>query len=138
MVYRERELVQIEANEDANTVRDRLAFIRGRHELLVWPEEGTALTRKLDLVLIQREAMRRAIRLAIVTHDPQVMKHARELNISTFETIGESERKRWKRGRSKVFTGRFQRPKDEHDPEEFLSDIRMFPEVLRLAHVVAL
>ncbi|GAB4309741.1 MAG: hypothetical protein Kow00117_03140 [Phototrophicales bacterium] len=112
-----RELIQIEANEDANSVRDRLAFHRGKRVLLVWPEEGTALTRKLDLVLIQREAMRRAIRLAIVTHDPQVIHHAKELNISTFETIGASERARWKRGRSKVFTSRFDRPGEEIDRE---------------------
>ena len=120
MASRGRELVQIEANEDINSVRDRLTFIRGRRVLLIWPEEGTALTRKLDLVLIQREAMRRAIRLALVTHDPQVIRHAKELNISTFETIGASERGRWKRGRSKVFTSRFHRPKDEPDPEDLM------------------
>lgn len=116
----DRVLVQIEANEDANSVKDRLSFVRGQRILLIWPEEGTALTRKLDLVLIQREAMRRQLRLAIVTHDPQVIKHANELNISTFETIGASERGRWKRGRSKVFTHRWQRPKDEPEPDELM------------------
>jgi hypothetical protein len=120
MARAERTLIQIETDEDANSVRDRLSFMRGQKVLLVWPEEGTALTRKLDLVLIQREAMRRAIRLALVTHDLQVIKHAQELNISTFETIGASERGRWKRGRSKVFTNRFQRPKDEPEPEELM------------------
>ncbi len=115
-----RELVQIAAGEDANSVRDRLSFLRGKRVLLVWPEEGRAITRKLDLVLIQREAMRRAIRLAIVTHDEEVIKNARELNISTFETIGASERGRWKRGRSKVFTNRNQRPKDQPEPEDLM------------------
>lgn len=114
------EFVQIEAGEDVASVKDRLSFIRGQNVLLIWPEEGTALTRKLDLVLIQREAMRRAIRLALVTHDPLVMRHADELNISTFETIGSSERARWKRGRSKVFMARFQRPKDTPDPEDLM------------------
>lgn len=112
------EFVQIGQNEDVASVKDRLSFLRGKNVLLIWPEEGTALTRKLDLVLVQREAMRRTIRLAIVTHDPLVIKHAEELNISTFETIGSSERGRWKRGRSKVFTNRFQRPKSNPDPEE--------------------
>lgn len=114
------EFVQIEAGEDVASVKDRLSFIRGQRVLLIWPEQGTALTRKLDLVLIQREAMRRAIRLALVTHDPQVMKHAEELNISTFETIGASERARWKRGRAKVFTSRQQRPKDAPDAETLM------------------
>jgi hypothetical protein len=112
------EFVQLETSDDAASVRDRLSFLRGRRVLLIWPEEGTVLTRKLDLVLIQREAMRFAIRLAVVTHDAQVIQHAHELNISTFETIGASERGRWKRGRSKVFTTRFQRPDEGIDSEE--------------------
>lgn len=114
--------VQLEKNDDANSVRDRISFVRGERVLLVWPEEGTVLTRKLDLVLVQREAMRRAIRLALVTHDPMVVEHAKELNISTFETIGESDRKTWKRGRSKVFTSRFQKPENEPHPDE-LKDV---------------
>lgn len=112
--------IQLEPGEDAVSVRDRLSFLRGQNVLIVWPEDGTALTRKLDLVLIQREAMRRAIRLAFVTHDPQVMQHALDLDISTFETIGASEHGRWKRGRAKVFTNRFQKPKDELDPEDLM------------------
>lgn len=119
-----RELIQIEAGEEVTSVRDRLSFIHGKRVLLVWPEEGTALTRKLDLVLVQREAMRRAIRLAIVTHDLQVIQHAKELNISTFETIGASERSRWKRGRAKVFTDRTDRPKDAPESEAVLSELK--------------
>lgn len=110
--------VQLETGDDVTSLRDRLSFIRGKRVLLIWPEEGTVLTRKLDLVLVQREAMRRAIRLALVTHDPQVIQHADELNISTFETIGASDRGRWKRGRAKVFTNRHQRPKDEPIPDD--------------------
>jgi len=112
------EFIQLEKSDDVPSVRDRLSFIQGKRVLLIWPEEGTVLTRKLDLVLIQREAMRRAIRLALVTHDAQVIKHAEELNISTFETIGASEKSRWRRGRSKVFAARFQRPEDTPDPDE--------------------
>lgn len=114
------EYIQLEPNEEAASVRDRLGFLRGQRVLLIWPEQGTALTRKLDLVLIQREAMRLAIRLALVTHDVVVSQHARELNISVFETIGASERGKWKRGRAKVFTTRSQRPKDEPEPEELV------------------
>ncbi len=114
------EFIQLDSSDDIPSVRDRLSFFQGKRVLLIWPEEGTVLTRKLDLVLIQREAMRRAIQLALVTHDSQVIKHANELNISTFETIGSSERGRWKRGRTKVFAGRFRRPTDSQDPEDLI------------------
>jgi hypothetical protein len=67
-------------------------------------------------VLIQRRAPTFVWRWS---HDQQVIKYAR-VNISTFETIGASERGRWKRGRSKVFTSRFQRPKDDPDPEDLM------------------
>ncbi len=115
------QFVQIEAGEDAASVRDRLSFMRGQNVLLVWPEEGTALSRKLDLVLVQREAMRRAIRIALVTHDMDVMQHARELNISSFETIGASQRATWKRARTKVFANRWQKPEGEREPSELMS-----------------
>ncbi len=111
--------IQLAPDEDTTSVRDRLSFIRGKRVLLVWPEEGTVLQRKLDLVLVQREAMRRAVRLALVTHDPLVIKHADELNISTFRTIGESERKRWRRGkRGQVFANRYQKPEEQPLPED--------------------
>ena len=109
--------LQLEASDDVTSVRDRLSFMRGNRVLMIWPEDGDVLTRKLDLVLIQREAMRRAIRLAIVTHDAEVMKQAAELNISTFETVGAAERGRWKRGRAKVFTDRDDKPADEPKAE---------------------
>ena len=112
------EYIQLDTSDDVTSVRDRLSFHRGNRVLLIWPEDGTVLTRKLDLVLTQREAMRRSIRLALVTHDPQVIQHAQELNISTFETIGSSERAKWRRGRSKVFTTRWQKPQDEPIPAD--------------------
>ena len=112
------EYVQLDTNDDVVTVKDRLSFIRGRRVLLIWPEDGTTLTRKLDLVLVQREADRRAIQLALVTHDTEVIAHARDLNISTFETIRSSERERWKRGRKKVFMPRYHKPSHEPQPED--------------------
>ncbi len=114
------EFLQLEPGEDVASVRDRLTFLRGRRVLLIWPEKGTALNRKLDLVLVQREAMRLAIRLALITYDAEVVRYAHELNISTFETVGDSERGKWKRGRSRVFTDRSQRPQDAPVPDELM------------------
>ena len=115
------EYVQLDSNDDVVTVKDRLSFIRGRRVLLIWPEEGTTLTRRLDLVMVQREADRRAIQLSLVTHDTEVIAHAKDLNISTFETIRASERGRWKRGRTKVFIPRYHKPSHEPEPEELKS-----------------
>lgn len=115
------EYIQLEAGDDVAHVRDRLSFIRGKRVLIIWPEKGTALTRKLDLVLIQREARRRAVQLALVTHDTGVIAHAQELGISAFETIGAADKGRWKRGRAKVFTQRHHKPEETPTPQELQS-----------------
>lgn len=114
------EYIQLEPNDDIVHLRDRLSFIRGRKVLLVWPERGTALTRKLDIVLVQREARRRNLQIAFVTHDKNVINHARDLGISTFETIGAAEGARWKRLRPKIFTQRHHRPETEPTPDELI------------------
>ena len=114
------EYIQLEAGEDIASVRDRLSFIRGKQVLVIWPETGTTLTRKLDLVFLQREARRRVIQLALVTHDPQVIILAKELGISTFETIKQAEANKWKRGRTRVFVQRHHKPEDDPDPEELM------------------
>ncbi len=114
------EYIQLEPNDDIAHLRDRLSFIRGRKVLLVWPEHGTALTRRLDIVLVQREARRRNLQLAFVTHDKDVINHARDLGISTFETIGAAEGARWRRMRPKIFTQRHHRPDTEPTHDELI------------------
>jgi len=114
------EYIQLVAGEEVISIRDRLSFMRGRRVLIIWPEEGTSLTRKLDLVLIQREAKRRVLHLALVTHDKDVIEHANDLGISTFSTIEESEKGRWRRGRTKVFVQRYHRPEDNPEPDELM------------------
>ena len=52
------ELLQLERNEDVASVRSRLLPLASNKLLLVWPVRGTALTQRLDLVLVQREAQR--------------------------------------------------------------------------------
>ena len=104
------EQVRLKASDTIVTVRDRLSGLRGRRVLLIWPEGSSNLRRKLDLVLIQREAYRRAIQLAIVSQEPSLRFFAAELNISCFPSIEVSQRERWKRGRHKVFLPRYHKP----------------------------
>jgi hypothetical protein len=114
------ELIQLDPADDVTSVKDRFAYLRGRSVLLIWPEKGTTLNRKLDLVLLQREAKRLAIRFALVTHDPDVTRYAAELNISTFETIGSSARGKWLRGRTRTFANREQKPEDDPEPGDLM------------------
>lgn len=104
-------VLRLEPHDDVLSIRDRLTFIRSTHVLLVWPDGGmTFPRRKLDLLLVQRQAQKMAMRLALVTTAPDVIEYARDLNISVFPTIDAARRTRWKKPRSKVFTTRLQDP----------------------------
>lgn len=114
----ETEHFHLEAADTVVAVRERLSRLRGRRVLLVWHVESTLLRRKLDLVLIQREAYRRAIQLALVSADKHIIAHAAELNISCFASIEASESVRWKRGRQKRFLPRYHKPSADLQPED--------------------
>lgn len=67
--------------------------------LLVWPERGGILARRLDLVLLQRQAQRQRSQLALVTQDPRVRDHADLLGIPVFESTDRLSEREWRRGR---------------------------------------
>src|SRR5258708_30758516 len=104
------QVIQLEPYDDVTSVRDRLAFVRTERVLLVLPRTATILKRKLDLVLIQREAARRGARLALITRDLDVIDNASELNISTFSSVRASQRGTWKPPLSKAFIHHSYRP----------------------------
>ncbi|MCY4019831.1 MAG: hypothetical protein OXG39_10535 [Chloroflexi bacterium] len=98
-----------------------LSALRGKRVLLILSPSATLFKRKLDLILLQREAYRRAIQLALVSRESDIVAHAKELNISCFATVEASEKSRWKRGRQKVFLPRHHQPSKPQPPEELRS-----------------
>ncbi|PJF43770.1 MAG: hypothetical protein CUN55_07370 [Phototrophicales bacterium] len=112
--------LELDQYDDVISIKDRLQFITAGRVLLIFPRQPI-LKRKLDLVLIQREAARRDMRLAIICEDYDVIDHARELNISVFRTVEEARTKPWKVPKNKVFVDRSDRPKPEHDPYDIMS-----------------
>ena len=109
--------------------RAKLCSLNERRDVLIIKKESAVkacsrsrliLKRKLDLVLIQREAARRGARLALITRDLDVIDNASELNISTFSSVRASQRGTWKRPISKVFIDRSDRPDNAPDAYELM------------------
>ena len=115
------EYINLEPSDTVASVKEQLSSIRGKRVLLVLPDGDQLLTRKLDLVLVQRETYRRAIQLALVSRNPAVLANADELNISCFATLAASKIERWKRGRQKVFLPRHHKPDSDTGPDELRS-----------------
>ncbi len=64
--------------------------------LLVWPASGRVLARRLDLLLLFRHANRLGAHLALITTDPVVCDHARELGLPTFPSVDASRQTVWR------------------------------------------
>jgi hypothetical protein len=101
----------LEAHDDAISTRDKIGWGQTGRILLVWPGRGRVLTRRLDLVLLQRHSQSLGAQLALVTADPEVRFQANLLGISTFSSLRQAQASRWKRPRRQK-TGRF-RPTEE-------------------------
>ncbi len=69
--------------------------------VLVWPEHGRILTRKLDLVLLQRRCSDIGAQMALVTKDTQVCDYAHELHIPVFESTLQAQNNRWRGSRKR-------------------------------------
>jgi len=124
------QIIQLEPYDDVVSARDRLTFVKAERVLLVLPKRGGILQRKLDLLLLQREAARRGARLALISDDPCVIANARELNISVFKSLQESQRKKWRKPRNQVFWDRRDRPEQPPDALE-LHELRLRASRLR-------
>ena len=113
--------VKLDPSDTVASVKLRLSDLRGKRVLLLLSPSGTLFKRKLDLILLQREAYRRAIQLALVSREADIIADARELNISCFDSVKASEKSRWKRGRQKVFLPRQHQPSKPQPPDELRS-----------------
>lgn len=98
------QIIRLEPHDDIISVRDKLGWIRAPRVLLVFPEDPRVriLQEKLDLVLIQREVTRRRAQLALITRDPAVVEHARDLGIACFGSIEASHRRYWRTARARL------------------------------------
>lgn len=73
-----------------------MGWTQTQRVLLVWPRQGQVLARRLDLLLLHRHAYRLGAHLALITTDPAVREHARDLGVPVFPSLGASRRVRWR------------------------------------------
>lgn len=94
------QLIELEAEDDHASVRDRLNWARAEKAVLVWPRTGRPLARRLDLQLVQRHAQRRGIELGLVSFDPQVVRNAKRLGLPLFESLEQLPAGPWQGGQA--------------------------------------
>jgi len=95
-------ILKLEAHDDMLSTRDKMAWGKQARIVLVFPQRGKILRRRLDLVLLQRSAKSLGAQMALVCDDPAVVENADELAIPVFAKIEDAQRLSWRRGRSKL------------------------------------
>lgn len=90
------QIIQLEAEDDHVSTRDRISWARADKAVLVWPRSGRPLARRLDLTLVQRHAQRLGIELALVSFDPEVIASAGRLGLPVFESLEQLPSGSWR------------------------------------------
>ena len=107
------QLIRLEEHDDIVSASDKLGWAQTGRVVLVWPVKekraGRAmaarrtpevpLTRRLDLVLLQRRALELGVQMAFVSRHPQVRAYARGLGIPVFNSAREAQTLHWRRTR---------------------------------------
>jgi hypothetical protein len=91
------QIIYLDPHDDRVSARDKLGWAQAPHIILVWPKYGRVLTRRLDLVLLQRYAQQRSSQIGIITHDPDVLENAEILSIPVFDSIDHIAEDKWPR-----------------------------------------
>ena len=95
------QILRLEAHDDVISARDKMEWSQTGRILLVWPERGRILNRRLDLILLLRHSQSLGAQLAVVTRDPQVCYNAAQLGIPVFKVLRQAQRSHWRIDRSK-------------------------------------
>jgi len=81
------QIIYLEPTDDIISIRDRVNMAEAKRVLLVVPPYSNALTRRVDLQVVQRCAAQAGIDVALVTEDGVIHSQARELGLPVFDSI---------------------------------------------------
>ena len=91
------QIIQLEAHDDTISVRDKMDWSQTPRALLVWPERGSVLRARLDLILLERYSSSHGSQLALLTQDPEVIFQAGEAGIPVFQSRKTAQLQSWRK-----------------------------------------
>ena len=95
------QIIRLDPHDDVISARDKMGWSQTGRILLVWPERGGVLNKRLDLVLLQRHSKQLGAQLALITRDPEVRFCAAELGVPVYKDLRQAQRSHWRVDRRK-------------------------------------
>lgn len=93
------QMIRLEVYDDYISARDKMGWNKAGRILLIWPESGRVLHRRLDLVLLQRHSRSLGAQLVLVSRDAEVRANARRLAIPIFANLSQAQQAHWRADR---------------------------------------
>jgi hypothetical protein len=128
-------IIQLERHDDVNSTRDKMMWGSSQRILLVFPERGPILARRVDLVLLQRHSQALGAQIALVTNSSAVRQNGRELGIPIFKSVIQAQKSPWRvplQIRRKVYRRPPKRPSLEDLRSRLVKPVRALNLVERL------
>ena len=88
-------VIYLDSGDDIPSTVDKLSWVKSARVLLVWPDRGSPLQTRYELVRIARYAQQRGIRIGLVSFHPEVRANARDLGIPLFSSLEHLPADRW-------------------------------------------
>ena len=101
--------IQLEAEDDLISIRDRMAWAHTPRILLIWPVDGGEKIHPSDVLLLRRHADFLGQQLGLVTRDHKIRAVAHELRISVFSRVVDAQANTWLDERSWLIERRYPR-----------------------------
>ncbi len=95
------QIIHLDPHDDIISARDKMGWSQTARILLVWPEQGRVLNRRIDLELLHRHSTFLGAQLALVTNDSQILYYADELGIPTYNDLKKAKKSHWRVERHK-------------------------------------
>jgi hypothetical protein len=89
-------IIQLERHDDAISTRDKMMWGSSQRILLVFPEQGRILSRRVDMVLLQRHAQSLGAQLALVTTSTVVRQNALDVGVLVFKSVKQAQKSAWR------------------------------------------
>ncbi len=89
-------ILRLELHDDITSAQDKMNWAKAERILLVWPERGAVLNRRLDLALLQRHSLMLGAQMAVVSRDREVRYFAPRLGIPIFKSLSQAQRSHWR------------------------------------------
>jgi hypothetical protein len=90
------QIIQLEPHDDVISTRDKMGWSQTSRILLVWPEKGKILVRRLDLIMLRRHSSSLGSQLALVTSDAEVKFNASYLGIPVYPSPRQAQAVHWR------------------------------------------